>query len=63
MLETLEASVGEVGGSDGVEVINIGSEGVENLSGQFWGKRRDFHSISSNTKNILVVHQCILEMS
>ena len=40
VLEALEAGVDEVGGSDGVDVIHVSSEGVENLCSKFgrkWG--------------------------
>ena len=57
VLESLEAGVDEVGGSDGVDVIHVSSEGVEYLGSKFGRKWGDLQSISGDFENILIVLQ------
>ena len=58
VLQALEPSINEVGGSDGEVVINISFQGVEQLSGVLGGDGGNFAAMSCNLQNIFVVEEC-----
>ena len=60
VFKAFEPSVDEVVGSNGVKVIHISSEGVEDLCSKFRRKWGDFQTISCYFQYIFIIHQCFL---